>query len=115
MPEFQLLDERRYALKVKGQISVGYIHNESPLINGDKDMLPYFRWEHRVTVGYRAREFMVFVDQLQEKIYIEEIVGGHLETVEETSLFQSLLEFAETGGYCGIMLPIMKSSEERFV
>jgi hypothetical protein len=115
MPEFQILDERRYALKVKGVVGVGFIKSQTNKVEGDKDMLPFWRWEHRVTIGYRARDFMVFVDQLKQAIHAEEIVGGHLEVVEDTQLFDSLLQFAGENGFCDILPPIMKPSEERFV
>ena len=114
MPKFQILDETRYPLKTIDSISTG----EMPQWNFEnkfKDMLPYWRWEHRVTLGWNTREFMVFIDQVRQSIHIEEISGGHLEAVVDDNLFEALLRFAKSKGFCDIMPPIMKPHGERFI
>ena len=87
----------------------------------DKDFLPYYRWEHRATVGYGAREFIVFIDNLPlftgeiPKTYIEEVSGGHLEQVEDDSLWEALGKFAGDMGLLEMQPPIIKPSNERFI
>ena len=48
---------------------------------------------HLATVTYNIREFMCFVDTISQKVYIEEISGGHLEFIEDDSLAQALASF----------------------
>jgi hypothetical protein len=104
--EFQIIDEKRYPLKTR--IST---------LNADyskKDHLPYWRFEHRVTLGYNAREFILIVDNLRQKIYLEEVIGGHLEVIDDDSLWESLYKYATEQGYCNMMMPLLKNIEERF-
>ena len=83
---FQVLDGKKYPLHVK-----------TP--NKEERLLNYYRFEHRATIGWNTREFMVFVDHLQMATYIEEIVGGHLEKVNDDSLHSALTEYAFARGY----------------
>jgi len=115
MSKFQILDERRFPLKTVDSADIAKMPTFWPGKNKGKDMSPFWRWEHRVTLGWGTREFMVFVDQIRQTIHIEEISGGHLEAVEDDSLFESLLNFAQTKQFCEIMMPIMKHSEERYI
>ena len=115
MSQFQILNERRFPLKTidsadTAQMPVSWVGK-----NNFKDLLPFWRWEHRVTLGWGKREFMVFVDQVRQSIHIEEISGGHLEAVVDDSLFEGLLKFAQTKEFCNILSPIMKPTEERFI
>ena len=48
-------------------------------VNGN----PLKRWLHLATVIHNTREFMCFADTALTKIYLEEIVGGHLEEIED--------------------------------
>jgi hypothetical protein len=98
--QFQILDEKRYPLKVK-----------TPL----KDLSPVWRFEHRATIGYTTREFMIFVDNLKQTAHIEEITGGHLEEVKDNSLHESLTNFAKEKGFLDFMIPFLKDSNERFI
>lgn len=100
MQDFQILDEKRYPLNIK---------------DVKKDLLPYWRYEHRVTLGRNFKEFMVFVDNLQSKVFIEEITGGNLSVVEEENLWHELHRFAQEKGFCSIMMPLMKTAVERFM
>ena len=115
MREFQILDERRYPLKTIDSNDTEGMPTWNNNAGGYKDLSPFWRWEHRVTLGYRAKEYMVFVDQIRQSIHIEEISGGHLETVSDDNLFEALLKFAQSKGFCAIMPPIMKQSGERFI
>ncbi|RLD51556.1 MAG: hypothetical protein DRI97_15555 [Bacteroidetes bacterium] len=87
----------------------------------DKDFLPFYRWEHRATVGLNVREFIVFLDNLPllerqpPKMYIEEVVGSSLVQVEEEELWEDLGRYAEETGVLEMQLPIMKPQNERFV
>jgi hypothetical protein len=98
--QFQILDEKRYPLRINSTL---------------KDMSPVWRFEHRVTLGYNTREFMVFIDNLKSSAHIEEITGGHLEQVKDDILHEALSEFAKERGYLDLMLPLMKDSSERYI
>ena len=100
MPTFQVLDERKYPLKVNTM---------------EKDIMPFYRWEHRVTLGWGAREFMLFVDNLMSGLYIEEIIGGHLEQVTDDMLWQALMRYAKENHYLEMQMPITKPEHERAV
>jgi len=101
MSEFYIKDEKRYPLNVKSADSA------------KADLLPYFRWEHRATLGYSTREFMVFTDTFQQKVYIEEIVGGHLEVVNDDNLHKSLVQYSAEKGFLGVFQPILKPETQR--
>ena len=105
--EFQILDEKRYPLNV-----------ESSIIQYNRTvLLPYHRWEHRVTLGYNTKTFMVFIDNgvlnknILPSIYIEEITASGLEKIEDNSLFESLLNFAQLKGFINMLPPIQKGSQ----
>lgn len=98
---FQLLDERRYPLKVDTFLR--------------DDMNPYWRWEHRGTVGYGAREFLVFADTVKGEIHIEEITGGHLEQIKDDGLFEALKRYAFDKNLLEVKVPIFKPDHERFI
>ena len=98
MPEFQILDEKRYPL---------YVRDND---DASSRTLPYYRWEHRVTLGYRSRDFMVFIDTLTTKAYIEEVTGGHLEVIADDSLHESLAMFAQNKGFLCAAQPILRPS-----
>jgi len=101
MSEYQLLDEKRYPLKVREVID-------------NANLLSYYRWEHRVTIGYNGRRFMVFIDNLGTGkgpiLYIEEITSGSSEKIKDESLFQSLIKFATEKGFLGVFPPLWKHS-----
>lgn len=98
MQEFQILDERRFCLQLSKQI------------NKDSSV---WRFEHRATIGYRGRTFLVLVDNLTTSIYIEEITTGHLEKIEDDSLHTALSVFAEEKGFCRILPPLLKDINHR--
>jgi len=113
--KFQILNERRFPLKTIDSADTAHMPSTWNVKDKNKDLLPFWRWEHRVTLGWNAREFMVFIDQVRQSIHIEEITGGHLETVADDNLFESLLNFAQTKGFCEIIAPMMKPTKERFI
>lgn len=51
------------------------------------------RFVHIASIEYGVREFMLFVDSLTEKMYLEEITGGHLEQITDNQLLDDLEKF----------------------
>lgn len=100
--QFQILDSKRYPLKVTDVLST------------DK-YIPYYRWEHRATLGYNTRTFLVFTDTVKNLAYIEEEVGGHLEQIKDNSLLTELENFCFSNNFFAILPPILKISKERFI
>ena len=100
MPEFTIIDEKRFPLDIKRFKSV-----RGELVEADQ--LPYFRFEHRVTIGYRGRRLMAFIDQLKGKVFIEEITDGNLTMIED-ALFVAAFMFIEPQGFLGVFAPIFK-------
>jgi hypothetical protein len=98
MPEFTIIDERRKPLEVNQYSNV--------------DLLPYFRFEHRVTVGYRGRRLMAFIDNLGKGagpiVYIEEVTDGRLTRIEDDGMFEATYRFIEPKGFLGMFAPMMK-------
>ena len=88
---FTIVDERRYPLK----------------INQD-NMIDFYRWEHRVTLGYRGRRLMVFLDNLVSTIYVEEVTAGGLEYIKDDKLVESVKRYAKANGFLNLMPPMMK-------
>jgi hypothetical protein len=101
--EFQILDEKRYSLKTED--SIIQLNKRNKLI--------YHRWEHRVTLGYNGKTFMVFIDNgdtnknIFPSIYIEEISANGLERIEDDSLFDSLLNYAQENGFVNMLPPML--------
>jgi hypothetical protein len=100
MQEFSIIDNSRYALEV----------NTTQL-----DLLPYYRWEHRATIGYNTREFLVIVDVLKGTGYIEEIIGGHLEQIKDDSFYNSIYNFAMEHEFFVLSQPILKPTSKRYI
>ena len=107
MSGFYLVNEKRFPLP-----SSTVIGNAKGNVN--VDMLPYYRWEHRVTVGYNGRRYMVFLDNLKNTTYIEEVTNG-LEKIEDDELWGAIVNFAIEHKYLDMLLPMMKDKKERFV
>jgi hypothetical protein len=100
MSRIQILDEKKYPL---------------PMMN--KDNLPYYRWEHRVTLSYKGKRYMAFIDNgIRErdkiitfpKAYIEEITTGNLEYIKDEDLVFELHRFLEALNFLEIQMPIRK-------
>lgn len=86
------------------------------------DALPYWRFEHRATVEYQARIFMIFVDNgvtfnnattVTPKLYVEEITDGDMKVVEEDELHEELADFAVDNGFATILFPMPKDRANR--
>lgn len=92
---FQILDCKKYPLHVKKPTK-------------EDDLLLYYRFEHRATIGWNTREFMVFVDHLRMATYIEEIVGGHLEKIKDESLHAALTEYSFSRGFMEATPPTLR-------
>ena len=101
MPGFYIVNEKRFPMPVHAKVP---------------DLLPYYRWEHRVTLGYNGRRYVVFLDNLKQTVYIEDATIG-LEKIEDDSLWSALFMFATENDYLMMMppLPIVKGQQERFV
>ena len=103
MPAIQILNEKRYHLDV----------GRSILSLRKQEALPYWRWEHRATLGRNGKTYMVFMDNGNilknqfSKLYIEEITAKGLEFIEDDELVNELYRFAEEKGFT-IMLPPMR-------
>lgn len=71
--------------------------SEFKLIDGKQRELPVTnatgRWFHLATVYRGVREYICFTDTVLGKTYIEEVIGGHLEFIEDDALIQSIYEF----------------------
>jgi len=95
MPEFQLINEKRFPLKIKD-------------MSDNVDMLDYYRWEHRVTVAWQMRRFMVFLDNLKQSVYIEEITDGNVLQLNDDSLWESIFKWVTEKGYLSVIPPLPK-------
>ena len=103
MSGFYIINEKRFPLEVENRTN--------------SDLLPYYRWEHRVTVGYNGRRFYVFLDNLKQTAYIEEMTT-RLEKIEDDNLWESLSRWATEKGFLMFMVPLMKpksGDNKRFV
>lgn len=56
------------------------------------------RFVHLATLGWNLREFLCFLDTKTGQVYIEEITGGHLEYIQDESLWEALALFAREKG-----------------
>lgn len=101
MPRIQILDERKYPMPNMKQ----------------NDGLPYYRWEHRATLGRGLRVFLAFVDNgiykedkwiKMPEAYIEEITHGRTERIKDEELFTEVHKYAEELGFLLIQFPIAK-------
>ena len=101
MSRIQILDERKYPMPHMKQ----------------NDGLPYYRWEHRATLGRRGRTFIVFLDNgiykndiwvKMPQAYIEEITYGRLDKINDDQLFMELHKYAEEMGLIEIQFPLAK-------
>lgn len=65
------------------------------LINSNRFFLPgQSRFLHLATVHDGVREFICFADTLEvNKVYIEEVTGGHLSFIEDDALAEALANF----------------------
>ena len=113
METIQILEDVRYPLLF--QSGGGFTISGWKTHHSHKDLLPIWRWEHRATLQYGKRQFLVFVDQKNEKLHIEEIVNEDTETISDESLFDELLNFAQSHGFCSKAIPLPKPITSRFL
>ena len=102
MPKFLIIDERKYPLEMGGKYS-------------NKDMVPFYRWEHRATVSTKGRRFIVFIDQLQGEAFIEEVTTGDLKKIGDDDLWEEIKVWASAMGFFRTLPPVFKPDNERFV
>jgi hypothetical protein len=93
MHEFKIIDEKRYPLNIVKMDTT--------------DVLDYYRWEHRVTVGYRGRRFIVMIDNLKHEVYVEEI-AVQLHVIEDR-LRQAIIHWANANGFLNVLIPLYKA------
>jgi hypothetical protein len=65
------------------------------------------RFLHVATVHYDVREFLCMIDSLTQKTYLEEVTGGHLETIDDDGLFSGLHEFLFNKGLLSMARPAL--------
>lgn len=94
MPQFQVLDGKKYPLQVT---------------DAKGKLLQYHRYEHRATLGWNTREFMVFADHLMLEMHIEEVIGGHLEVIDDDPLFEALKKYSYKNGFMEVAPPPLRS------
>jgi hypothetical protein len=95
MSSFQVVDEKRYPLRVKD-------------LTDNVDLLDFYRWEHRVTVSRNFSKYMVFIDNLKNVLYVEEITNGIPEQIEDDSLWEAIHNWTERKGFLNVMPPLPK-------
>jgi hypothetical protein len=49
---------------------------------------------------------MVFADHTKCSVYIEEIVGGHLEAIKDDSLHAALINFCHEHNFLEVTIPL---------
>lgn len=104
MPRFYLVNEKRFPLPVQAPTSI------SSSVN--LDLLPYYRWEHRVTLGYNGKRYVVFLDNLKNTAYVE---TDSFKKIEDEELWTALIQYATLNGYLDILPPLVKDKGERFI
>ena len=68
---------------------------------------PVGRWERRGIINHGTREFLVFVDTyFGGAAYIEEVVGGHLEKIEDNMLHDEISAFVDMNGLVTPLPPL---------
>ena len=60
------------------------------------------RFFHLATLTRGLHEYMVFFDDRDKKVFVEKITGGHLEYVDDESLWEELATFAQNKGLTDI-------------
>ena len=68
------------------------------------------RWLHLATVVSNTREFMCFADAARCRIYLEEVVGGHLEMIDEGTALE-LNNFLISAGILDMTKPLIPDEE----
>jgi hypothetical protein len=100
MPGIKILDERRYPL---------------PMMN--KDLLPYYRFEHRATLGRNGKTYIVMVDNgiimganyiENPTCWVEDFSSGTLVKIKDDELWSELVRFIEEKGFHNVIIPMMK-------
>ena len=56
------------------------------------------RYLHLATIQSGFHEYMCFADLEEERIYIEELTGGHLSRIEDNNLASDLEEYVREKG-----------------
>lgn len=83
------------------------------LIDSNRFYLPgtHERFLHLASVHHGVREFMCFMDVRTQKVYIEEVTGGHLEFVEDDSLVSDIHCFLIETGVLDVGKPTLPDTD----
>ncbi len=76
-------------------------------------LLPFYRMEHRATIGHGGSKYMVVVDAVEQKVLFPEYLDSE-EPVED-DLALEVIQFASEKGFLAKRPPMMKTVWERFV
>jgi len=95
MSSFQIINEKRFPLKVKD-------------IKDNVDLLDYYRWEHRVTIGSGFHKYMIFLDNLKQVVYIEDVTNGNLEEIEDEPLWEAIFRWVTEHKFLEVLMPLAK-------
>ena len=95
MARFQLLDEKRYPLYIQSA-------DKKP------DLLPYYRWEHRATIGFNGKTYMAFIDNLMGVAYIEEVTNGDMKVIKDESVMKEISEYVKAMNLVDLLTPMFK-------
>lgn len=69
------------------------------------------RFLHLATVQDNCKEFICMFDLQDKQMYIEEITGGHLETIKDDVLFESVYKFLEEKTIIDMGRPMIPDKE----
>ena len=71
------------------------------IINSEVFYLPGTsrRMIHGATLHYGLREYILYLDNLTSKLYIEEVTGGHLSRIKDDLLAYDISKFLNEKGY----------------
>jgi hypothetical protein len=64
-------------------------------------------WLHLATLQEGVREFCCFCDKITGQVYIEEMVGGHFERIEDDFLAESIAEFLKDNKVLDVSRPTL--------
>lgn len=69
------------------------------------------RFLHVATIVDGLHEFMCMYDLYTQKLYIEEITGGHLEFIQDDALANALAEFLRESGVLDANKPMLPDNQ----
>lgn len=78
MQDFRIVNSKRFPLNMYAE-----------------DPLAFYRFEHRATIEWGQREFMLLIDCHPEemKAYLEEITHGDMKIINDDKLYEAIMAF----------------------